>query len=391
MTTVTFAPYRRVLSRAGLRRILVLGALTRAPMFATGVLVTVHVVTTLGRSYGMAGIVGAAVTSAVAVSGPWRGRLLDRYGLRRVVAPSVLVSGTCWALAPFVGYWPLLVLATLAGLFVVPVSSVIRQAVIAAVDEQDRRTAISLDSSVIELSFMATPALAVWAATQWSTVWVLFSVQALGAVAGLGLWLADPPLRSESEPGASVHGVGRAAWFTGPFLTVLVMVAATAVILAGSDLTFVAAVRTLGAVSALGVVLVLWGLGSLVGGLLYGALPREVPARWLLGALALVTAPMALATSVLQLALLALLAGLLCAPTITATVDEVARLVPAQVRGEAMGWHGSSLTAGGALGAPFAGFVVDHYGAGGGFLAVAVVGAAVALLGFAARTPRRGR
>ncbi|QIM21069.1 MFS transporter [Phycicoccus sp. HDW14] len=384
MTTVTLAPYRRVLSRPSLRRTLVLGTLTRIPMFATPVLVTLHVVTTLGHSYAMAGLVGAGVTTAIAVSGPWRGRLLDRHGLRAVVGPSLVVSGLCWGTAPWVGYWALLALVTVAGLFAVPIGSVVRQAVIAGVEEQDRRTAISLDSAAVEVSFMIAPAVAVVAATHWSTAWVLFVVQALAVLAGVGIWLLDPPLRTEAEAeaGPARHGLRFGTWFRGPVLVVLGLVAATAVMLAGSDLAFVSAVREFGSMGLLGLVLVLWGFGSLVGGLLYGALSRDVPARWLLLALALVTAPMVLATSTLQLGALALLAGLLCAPTITATVHEIAGLVPAQVRGEAMGWHNSAMTAGGAVGAPLAGWTVDHYGGGAGFLAVAVVGAAVAVVAF---------
>ncbi len=391
MTTVTLAPYRRVLSRPSLRRTLVLGTLTRAPMFATGVLVTVHVVTTLGRSYAMAGLVAAAVTTAVAVSGPWRGRLLDRHGLRAVVGPSLVVSGICWGTAPWVGYWALLALATVAGLFAVPVSSVIRQAVMADVSDGDRRTAISLDSAAIELSFMVAPAAAVFAATRWSTSWVLLVVQALAVLAAGGLWLADPPLRTESESAAGRPGQARVSWLRGPFLALLVMVSATAVILSGSDISFVAAMRGYGEASLLGLVLVLWALGSLVGGLVYGGMPRDVPARWLLAALAVVTLPMAFATSGVVLGLLALVAGLLCAPTITATVNEAARLVPAEVRGEAMGWHGSALTAGGALGAPFAGMVIDRYQGGTGFLAVALVGGFVAAAAFAADGARGRR
>lgn len=388
MTTVTLAPYRRVLSRPALRRTLVLGTLTRAPMFATAVLVALHVVTTLGRSYAMAGLLAACVTTAIAVSGPWRGRLLDRHGLRAVVGPSVLVSGLCWGVAPWVGYWPLLGLATVAGLFIVPISSVIRQAVIAGVDEADRRTAISLDSAAIEVTFMVAPAAVVVAATQWSTAWVLFLVQACGVLAGIGLWVVDPPLRSEAEPAPAPHAVRTRTWMRGPFLGVIGVVAATTVMLAGSDLGFVAVVREMGAATALSLVLVLWGLGSLVGGLVYGALSREIPARWLLFALALVTAPMAVAGNPVQLGLLALLAGLLCAPTITATVDELARAVPAEVRGEAMGWHNSAMTAGGSLGAPLAGLAIDHYGAPAGFLAVAAAGLLGAGLAFVRRPGR---
>jgi hypothetical protein len=81
------APYRRVLSAPALRQALVLGVLVRIPIFAGGVILTLHVVQTLGRSYGAAGLVSAAATVCIAVSGPWRGRLLDSRGLRRVVRP----------------------------------------------------------------------------------------------------------------------------------------------------------------------------------------------------------------------------------------------------------------------------------------------------------------
>lgn len=83
------------------------------------------------------------------------------------------------------------------------------------------------------------------------------------------------------------------------------------------------------------------------------------------------TVPIGLASSMLTLALGAFLAGMFCAPTMTASVDAVARVVPERVRGEAMGWHGSFLTTGGALGGPIAGWAIDSHGFAGGFAAVA--------------------
>ena len=177
-----------------------------------------------------------------------------------------------------------------------------------------------------------------------------------------------------------------------PFLAVCLAATASTLVLAGSDIGFVAAMREFDAVSQIGLVLALWGLGSLVGGLLYGALHRAISAFWLLAGLALVTLPMALASSPWSLALLGFVAGLLCAPTITATIDQASRIVPAQARGEAMGWHGSFLTAGGALGAPIAGVAIDRGGAAAGFVTVALLGLAVAVAGLvAARARRRAR
>ena len=389
MSAVSLAPYRRALASRPLRTILVLGTLVRGPVFASGVLVTVHVVTTLGHSYAAAGALAAAATVAIAVSGPWRGRLLDRLGLRRVVLPSLLVAVVCWSIAPFVGYWPLLVLAVVSGLFVIPTFSITRQAVIASVDETDRRTAISLDSAAVELSFMIAPAIAVWAAAQWSTSWVLFATQMLGVLGGVLLWVVDPPLRGEGEVQVGTARVPVRTWFKLPFLAVCLAAMASTLVLSGSDIGIVATMRELDAVAQIGLVLALWGLGSLVGGLLYGAMARSISAFWLLGGLALATFPMALAGSVWGLGAFGFLAGLLCAPTITATVDTASRIVPAAVRGEAMGWHGSFLTTGGALGAPLAGVAIDRGGASAGFVTVALVGLLVACAGVATQHLRR--
>jgi len=273
--------------------------------------------------------------------------------------PSLVVTAICWSIAPFVGYVPLLVLAALAGLFVVPTFSIIRQAVIAAVPESDRRTALALDSVAVELSFMIGPLIGVWAATIWPTASVLFSVEMLGVVAGVGLWWANPVMRADRTD------------------------------LSGSDIAIVAALRDFHQVSLIGPVLAIWGLGSVIGGLVYGMLHRSIPAFLLLGGLSLATIPIALAPSVWPFAALAFLAGLLCAPTITATVDQVSRVVPDAARGEAMGWHGSFMTAGSALGAPVAGLAIDQWGWRGGFVSVSLLGLAVAVAGAGATITRR--
>jgi MFS family permease len=400
LIVVPLDPYRRVLSVRALRQALVLGVMVRIPIFAGGVLLTIHVVQTLHRSYGAAGLVSGAATICIAVSGPWRGRLLDSKGLRRVVLPSLVVTAICWSIAPFVTYLPLLLLAALAGLFIVPTFSIIRQAVIAAVPESDRRTALALDSVAVELSFMVGPLVGVWAATIWPTAWVLFGIEMLGVVAGVGLWLANPVMHAEhSDPdegdGTETRAGDRAsklphsAWFRPQFLAVCGAAAATTIVLSGSDIAIVAALREFGQISLIGPVLAIWGLGSLIGGLIYGVLHRSIPAFLLLGGLSLSTIPIALAPSVWPFAVLAFLAGLLCAPTVTATVDQVSRVVPEAARGEAMGWHGSFMTGGSAMGAPVAGLAIDQWGWRGGFVSVSLVGLAVAVVGAGATMTRR--
>ena len=194
--------YRPVLANRDTRQALLLGFLIRVPMWAGAVILTLHVVTSLGRSYGEAGLVTAASTVAVAVSGPWRGRLLDRIGLRRTVGPSLVVQVVCWSIAPWVGYAPLIGFAALAGLFVVPTFSILRQVIIRSVPSDQRRTALSLDSSATELSFMAGPAIGVWLATSWDTGWALLVCELTSVAAGFVLWLVNPPLTSRrARPG----------------------------------------------------------------------------------------------------------------------------------------------------------------------------------------------
>lgn len=393
LSDVPLHPYRRVLSVPAMRQALVLGTLVRIPIFAGGVLLTLHVVQTLHRDYGAAGLVTAAATVCIAVSGPWRGKLLDTKGLRRVVLPSLIVTAICWSIAPFVDYRPLLLLAALAGLFVVPTFSIIRQAVMAAVPESDRRTALSLDAVAVEVSFMVGPVVGVWAATIWPTAWVLFGIEMLGVVAGVGLWLANPVLHADrGDVDEDEQPLPRSAWFRPRFLAMCAAAAASTIVLSGCDIAFVAALRQFDKVSLIGPVLALWGLGSVVGGLVYGMWHRSISAFLLLGGLSLATIPIALAPSVWPLGALGFVAGLFCAPTITATVDQLSRVVPDAARGEAIGWHGSAMTAGSALGAPVAGLAIDHWGWGGGFVSVSLVGVAVALLGAGGtRTYRRSR
>jgi MFS family permease len=176
-----------------------------------------------------------------------------------------------------------------------------------------------------------------------------------------------------------------------PVAAVYLAAVATTIVLTGTDVGVVAALRTFGSPESIGWVLALWGFGSLVGGLVYGAWHRSYSVFWLLGGLAAITAPVALATGVPSFAVLITLTGVLCAPTITATVEHLSRIVPERFRGEMMGWHGSAMTSGSALGAPVAGFAMDLGGWQWGFLVVAIVGLAVAVVGTLVQLGRRDR
>ncbi|MFI6171716.1 MFS transporter [Nocardia sp. NPDC051052] len=372
--------YRVVLSNAAVRNVLLLGALVRIPFFAGAVLLALHVVQTLHGSYVQAGALSTIVTVCIALSGPWRGRLLDRFGLRRTIAPSILVGAVCWSIAPFVDYVPLLILAAIAGLFDVPIFTVVRQAVIAATTEQNRQPALALEAVSVECAFMVGPIIGVAAAGIWSTTMVLFFVQMTLVLAGILLWVRNPPLRSAADAdSASSAAVPRRSWFRLEFVALCVGASAAIAVLAGSELTFVSAIREFGAQQWLGVILAVWGFGSVVGGLVYGALHRPISTYLLLAGLGAVTIPMAFAIGPISLAITGLIAGFFCAPTITASIDQMSRIVPEGGRGEAIGWHSAALTLGNGIGSSLAGIAIDAGGFPAGFAAAATLGIGIGL------------
>ena len=386
-----FATYAELARNAVVRRILVLGTLVRIPMWASAVVLTLHVVTHLGRSYTEAGVLEMVYSLALAVSGPWRGRRLDRVGLRPSIAPSLAVLAVCWSIAPWVGYWALLAFVAVAGLFIMPIFSIVRQVLIGAVPDEQRTAALSVDSVVVEISFMIGPILGILGATYLPTPVALTLFQLCAVVGGIALWLDNPPTGhlpdaddTETEPKPRVRD-----WLSPAVVAILAISATATVILTGEDLGIVAAMRDMGHTSSIGWVLALWGLGSALGGLVYGALHRHPPAGILLVLLAGSTALVALSDARPLFTVLLFVSGVFCAPTITATIDELSRSVPARVRGEAMGWHGSSLTLGGAAGAPVVGWAIDHGGWQGGFELAGFLGLAMALVGLAVQSLRR--
>jgi predicted MFS family arabinose efflux permease len=411
MWPVPLARYREVLRAPGVLGLLFVGFIARGPVIAVSTVLTLHVVLTLHLDFAHAGLLVTALTVSTAVGAPWRGRAVDRLGLRRALLPAIVLGGGVWLVAPFLTYPGLVVAAVVGGVFGLPAFAVIRQALAVAVGSEHRRTTLALDSMSVELSFMTGPAVAVVAATQWSTRGVLVVVGAAQVLAGVAMWVLNPPVRSGSAgaPGAgageeagsrqpdatqepveaaAVGGAERrtgrhrvsAAWFTLPLLAVFVSAAGAALVLSASEVAVVAQLRHLQHLSFTGAVFVIWGVTSIVGGFVYGALHREVPPAVVLMLLSLLTLPIGLGTSSLQVALLVGLAGLLCAPALTATSTALTHLVAEESRGVAMGWQGTAMTAGSGLGAPLAGIAADRAGAGSGFVLAGLVGAALALV-----------
>jgi len=389
---VSLAPYGRLLRLPGVLPLVLVSFVARIPHAMTGVVLTLHVVGPLGLGYARAGLVAAAMTVGVAIGSPWRGRRVDRLGLRRALLPSVVVESAVWIVAPRLGYEALVVAAVVAGAFLVPVFSVVRQSLAVLVPAEQQRTAYALDSVGTEMTFMLAPTVGVLVATQVSTTAALTVVGVSTVVAGLLLLWFDPPTRSTSTGGpAGAADAPRVRLLTPGLLVVLAAASAAALVLNGTDVGVVAALRGWGHESAVGWMIALWCLGSVVGGLVYGGGRRELHPLVLVALLGAATVPAALAQTQAQLAVAVVVAGLPCAATLSAINASLVRQVPEHRRGEVMGWSGTANTVGAALGAPVVGAVIDGFGPWSGFAAAGGVGLVLAVLGLAVLALARRR
>lgn len=431
---MNFALYRELLAVQRIRRLLIVGMIARIPHSAAGVLLTLHIVLTLDKGYAAAGAAAAVMTIGIAVGAPWRGRRVDTVGLRRALIPSVVSETIIWSVVPHVSYEWLLPLVFVGGLLTLPIFSVVRQSLGVLADGNQRRTAFALDAITTEVVFMIGPAAGAVVATSGFTVAGLTVVGVSTSLAGLFLMWFNPPTRSvvptaegasdqrhaaemavvsaapahlqeaaadlvpagtprgpAGRPGLRDIVSGSFTWFTATVAAVFAVAAGAGMVLSGSDVGIVAALETGGHQGEIGIVFLFWCAASVVGGLIYGAMHRPVSPIILLLGMAALTIPMGFAQDTWTLAALSVLPGLLCAPVLSAASEKVADLVSEDRRGEAMGWYGSALTGGVALGAPLAGVFIDGVGPAGGFISVGVGGVALCLVGLLLQAVRRRR
>ena len=436
---MNFALYRELLAVRPIRRLLLVGMVARIPHSAAGVLLTLHIVLTLGQGYAAAGAAAAVMTIGIAVGAPWRGRRVDTVGLRRALIPSVISETVIWSVVPHVSYELLLPLVFVGGLLTLPIFSVVRQSLGVLATGEQRRTAFALDAISTELVFMIGPAAGALVATAGFSVLGLTIVGIATSVSGFFLMWFNPPTRS-AGPGSESDTVFESsqqeaaeaaviaaapahlqeaaaefaplaaagdrrqersglrhkvihnfAWFTPAVAAVFAVAAGAGMVLSGTDVGIVAALETGGHQAEIGLVFLFWCAASVVGGVIYGAMHRPISPILLLLGMSALTIPMAFAQDTWTLSLLSLLPGLLCAPVLSAASEKVAELVDERRRGEAMGWYGSALTGGVALGAPLAGVFIDGVGPYAGFVAVGVGGVALCLLGLVLQHRRRRR
>jgi MFS family permease len=383
------APYRHVLAVPGARRLLASALVARMPQGMSGLAVLL-LVRAATHSYALAGLAVGAESLAVAASAPVLGRAIDQRGRlwvfsRCIVAYAVTNLLLVLAAAAHAPGGALVVLAGGVGAALPPVAPAVR-ALMRDVfsDVSVRESAYALESVAQELVWITGPlVVAVVIAFFPPTVAVLL----VGAVGALGTTVfVRGPLVRERRTGAAQSRGGRAL-ASRALRVLLVPVAATGIGLGATEVGLPALALHVGSRSAAGLLLALWSLGSLLGGLWYGSRSwrASLPARYRLLLLAAVacTAPLIIADSLLAAAVCSLLAGLAIAPVFSCQYALVGHAVIPGTETEAFTWVSAALVSGLSAGSAAGGALVSAAGVSAPFVfacGAAVLAASVASL-----------
>lgn len=388
--------YRRVLARPGALGFSMSGMVARLPisMISLGIVLLVEDRT---GSYTLAGTVSAAFLLANALGAVPQAQLVDRLGQGRVlpVAETVFVAGLVAMMVSVqsgLGVpWPHL-WAAVAGLGMPQIGSCVRARWTALVPDKDQlRTAFAFEAVVDEMVFILGPVLVTLLATLVHPLAGLSTAAAASLVGTVAL-----VAQRSTEPAATGRW-RRSAGSPMPWRILAPLVGSSVALgamLGGAEVATVAFSDELGNKPLSGLMLALWALGSLIAGVVTGAVPTATPNavryRWAMLVLAVLMLPLPFVRGFLLLAVTLFLAGMAISPTLIAAMAWIEETVPASRLTEGITYFTTGLGVGIAPGAAAVGAVVDVAGASASFGVVVVAGAAGALLAFSAAWRRPG-
>ncbi len=381
--------YRAVLGVPGVWRLLTSALLGRLPIGATSLAILL-LVREESDSFGLAGITVGAFALTSAIAAPIQGRLLDRFGPRRVLPPFAI--GQAVALVAVVliakGGTPgvaIVLAAGIAGGLVPPISATVRVLWPEIVNSpQGVESAYALDATAQELIWTSGPLIVAAAvALAGPATAVLITVVVL--LVGTSLFVTAPPLRAwpRHEEPASRAG----ALASLPFRILLGSTLLMGLGLGAIEVGLPALAVAIDSAPTAGLLLAVWSLGSMAGGIAYGARTwgSRIDLRFaaLLGVNAIAILPLILTESLGAAIPLTMLAGIPGAASLSCLYVLVGREAPAGTMAEAFTWSLAALITGLAAGSAIAGQLVDSHGAGRAFALGAVCTAVAGLIALA--------
>lgn len=367
-------PYRDVLRLPGAARFSAAGFLARCTVSMTAlgiVLLAEHEY----ESYTVAGLIVSALALAGAIGAPLSSRFMDRYGQRAIALP--LVTGHALGILALIvaiqRQTPVVVtllIAAVAGATQPSVAALVRARWAALLRGDTRlRAAFSLESVIEELIYVFGPLAATLLALEVRYDAPLILVAALTFV-GTALLVSqratEPPRRSLNEDPhpSAMRSRGVPAVFVA-----FVMLGA---VFAAFEVTTVGFAEQLDRRSLTGVMVGTYAAGSLVAGILFGAI--SIPWTWrrqfatAMTAVAVFLAPMPALTMLFDDPLLpflglAFVAGFAVAPSLISGMALVEQLVPPHAVTEGLAWATTGLGFGFALSSAATGALIDAIGA----------------------------
>ncbi|MGI9822435.1 MFS transporter [Agromyces sp. Marseille-Q5079] len=356
--------YTDLLKTSGVARIIAAQLTARFPSGMLSLAFLLHIEQQTG-SYGSAGLVLAATSIGQAIAGPLTSRLMGRAGMRPVLIVTTIVCVTgILSIGLLTLTVPLYMLVGfVTGLATPPVQPAVRTIYPKMVNSRQLTPLFSLDASAQEIIWVVGPVITTLIATQIGTVWAIMLAAAL--MVGGGAWFISSPELGRVRIPRSKRRFGVVLTRPAVLLATVVgflLIGACAAVEAG-----VVAVFGHGGPEA-GLVLAIFSVGSLAGGLLFGHIPIGpwATARRMF----IVFAGMALAAFVMDfwwLAATLFIAGIGIAPALAVLFSIVSASVKFSDTAEAYGWVGTGQLIGAALGSALAGFFIDGYGAQGAF------------------------
>jgi len=348
----------------------------RLPIGAIGLLFILHAQALTG-SYARGGIVAGAYTLALGISNPLLARVADRRGQTVVLLAGAPVSAggiAAAALLPAGAESWLVVCAAVAGAAQPPVGACMRALwPVLLHDAAGRHAAYATEGVLIEVVYICGPLAIVAGIGSWSLTGALGACAAF-LLAGNLAFAASPVSRRWRPESAAPRD--RAGALRGGGVRVLLAVFALCGLAVGAvEVCTPAALDAMGRRELTGVMLGLWGLGSMLAGVAVARMgaPADAPRRLgiLLGLWGLAHAALALAGTPIELGLLLTVAGATIAPTFVCANGMLDGLAPAGTLTEAFTWTSTGMAAGIAAGSALAGALVETASPG---FALAVLG-----------------
>lgn len=362
-------------------RLFAISIFARTPLAAIGLLLIVRTKELTG-SYAASGVVAGVASVANAVSSPALGRLVDRRG--QTVVLVVAGAATVAALAGFaalpegVSVAGPLTAAAVAGVATPPLGACLRTLYPRLLGGEMLHRVFALESAALEITYVAGPLLLLGLATATSAaIALLAAAGVLGA--GTIAFAAAPESRHWRGTGTAGEPAGRGGAIRSTGLqTIVIALALVGASFGSIEVAVPAICQAQGVGGATGPLLALWGLGSMLGGLVAAraAAPSDA-ARWLVVLLLGLTVGDLLLVPASSLALLApllLVAGAGIAPLLATANSLIGRVAPDGALTEAFAWLSTAIGAGLATGSSISGALVDAGGPGAGFATAAAAG-----------------